>query len=254
MTDDPLSELLLDSVQVDRTRLAKALKDLLGIDMNTGAIVPKPGFGKLGAREKLVAFLLGVKASSLLRTGDPESVPAKNIPQQLGLPEGTVRPRLRELLEQRVISQSETGEYYIASHQIYGAIQQIEWDDAEDVVVNNLVGEKRDAEISDWLSSVLSNLPPDHLIAENGSYDQKITWAVIRLFKDGQPAVNETIRDHIRLNLSISPPSRQNTNRSLRRLVPKYLSREPSGQGRSLTYFPKPEVLKLFKNLLDTKP
>lgn len=249
MDKDPLSELLLDSVQVDRTRLARALKNLLGIDQNTGVVIPKPAFGKLGAREKLISFLLGIKASSLLEKGTPESVPAKDIPKQVGLPEGTVRPRLRELLNQRVISQTEAGEYYISSDQLNTAIQQIEWDDAEDEMVSNLAEEKREAEISDWFSSAVKKLPPDHLIASEGSYDQKVGWAVMRLFEERKPAVNEAIRDYIRLNLSIAPPSRQNTNRSLRRMTPKFLSREQAGDGRSLAYYPKPSVLGLFTDL-----
>lgn len=126
MTTDPLSELLLDATEVDKARLAKTLKDLLGVDSKTGLVVLKPGFSKLAARQKIIAYLLGRKASSLLGLGVAETVAAKEIPDQTGLPEGTVRPRLRELLDARYISQSEKSEYYIAQHQINMAIQQIE--------------------------------------------------------------------------------------------------------------------------------
>ena len=101
----------------------------------------------------------------------------------------------------------------------------------------------------DWVAKVLTDLPPDHLIREAGSEEQKVAWAVVCLARDGQTAFNKSIGEYIRLNLSIAPPNRQNINRALRKLVPKYLSREKLKDRKGLAYLPKPSIAELFSNL-----
>jgi len=126
MSQDPLSDLLLDASEVDRARLSKALGDILGIDTKSGQVVLKPGFSRLSARNKLLAYLLGRKAAVLLDRAEVESVAPKDIPQDTGMPSGTVHPKLRELLEDHLVSQTESSEYYVARHQVLQAISELE--------------------------------------------------------------------------------------------------------------------------------
>lgn len=100
---------------------------------------------------------------------------------------------------------------------------------------------------SNWISQILSDLPPDFAVSERGSEEQRVAWAVLHLVAAGSLAVNKSIGEEIRLKLSVPPPSRQNINRALRKLTPKYLSREQHGRG--LAYFPKPAIRELFANL-----
>jgi len=121
--NDPLKDLLLDADEVDRAQLAKALKNYLGIDSKTGRVVLKPGFKTLSTRNRVLTYLLGYKVSTLLGLIDSEEVAPKDIPNETGLPKGTVYPKLKELKEDRLISQSDSSKYYVAPHQILTAIE-----------------------------------------------------------------------------------------------------------------------------------
>lgn len=126
MTNDPLTNLLLDAEQIDRESLARALKDYVGVDSKSGKVVLKSGFNKLSSRKKMIAYLLGKKVSKLLGKIDNELAAPKDIPNETGIPKGTVHPKLRELSETRLVSQTKDGEYYIESHQILGCITELE--------------------------------------------------------------------------------------------------------------------------------
>jgi DNA-binding transcriptional ArsR family regulator len=122
---DPLSDLLLDSDEVDRTRLADTLKDILGVDAKTGKIVLKPGYHSLKTRHKVLAYLLGMKVAVLLGKAISEPVLPKDIQDGTGLPKGTVNPKLVELKEAKLVTQDKAGKYYVAHHQIAIAIDDM---------------------------------------------------------------------------------------------------------------------------------
>lgn len=126
MSQDPLADLLLDAAEVDRARLSSALSDILGIDTESGRVVIKPGFSRLSARNKLLAYLLGRKAAVLLGKVDVEAVPPKDIQRETSMPRGTVHPKLRELLQDRLVSSTESSEYYVAPPQFLQAIMELE--------------------------------------------------------------------------------------------------------------------------------
>src|SRR5437868_2364903 len=97
MTEDPLSKLLLDSEEVDRASLARALHEYVGVDNKDGKVVLKPSFNKLTVRKKLLAYLLGKKVAKLLGKVENELTAPKEVTLQTGMPKGTVNPKLREL-------------------------------------------------------------------------------------------------------------------------------------------------------------
>lgn len=122
---DPLKDLLLNADEVDRSRLAEGLKGVLGIDSESGRVVLKPGFQKLNSKRKVLAYILGCKVSLLLGLRKSEEIAAKGIKEATGLPTGTVNPKLKELKEERLVSQNDSSKYYIASHQIITGIEEI---------------------------------------------------------------------------------------------------------------------------------
>lgn len=126
MNQDPLMNLLLDAVEVDRARLSTALSNSLGIDVNTGQVILKPGFGGLSSRNKVLAYLLGRKAAVLLGKAEVEAATPKDVSRETSIPSGTVNPKLRELLERRVVSITESSEYYVAPPQLLPAIAELE--------------------------------------------------------------------------------------------------------------------------------
>jgi len=126
MNQDPLTHLLLDASEVDRAQLSRALSESLGIDAGSGRVVLKPGFSRLSSRNKLLAYLLGRKVAVLLDKADDEPAAPKEISEETGMPSGTVSPKLRELLRERLVSTTESSEYYVTPAQVLPAIGELE--------------------------------------------------------------------------------------------------------------------------------
>lgn len=61
--DDPLEELLVDKNEINRERLARVLRGLVGIDSESGELVIQPAFHELDSRAQMVALLLGKRAA-----------------------------------------------------------------------------------------------------------------------------------------------------------------------------------------------
>ena len=122
MDKDPLADLFIDAGAVDRQAIAEALKEIVGIDTESHRVVTKPGFGKLAPRQQLVAVLLGVKAAHLLGLIEKDGAQPSEVVAASGMPPGTVRRGLRELLETRLLSQDSGGRYLVAHQQVPGAI------------------------------------------------------------------------------------------------------------------------------------
>ena len=125
MPDDPLSKLLLDAQEIDREAF-RVLQDYVGIDSKSGKVILKASLIKLSARRKVLAYLLGKKVAKLLSKIDNELTLPKEISDETSIPKGSVNPKLRELLEKRLIKQTKEGEYYIHSHQILNSVNELE--------------------------------------------------------------------------------------------------------------------------------
>jgi hypothetical protein len=123
--EDPLEGLLLDADEVDRTQLAEALAGTLGVDSSTGRLVLKPGFNELDAARKILAYLLGGKAAVLLGKLESEAVSPALLSKETGMPRGTVNPKLSQLHEQRLVSKTKAGSYYVAPHQLVEALTRL---------------------------------------------------------------------------------------------------------------------------------
>jgi DNA-binding transcriptional ArsR family regulator len=125
MEPDPLQDLLLDADEVDRGALARALAGIVGVDKKSGRVVLQPGFSSLDTRRRALAYVLGAKVSTLLGLREDETVTPKELQQATGMPPGTVRPKLSQLKEQRLVSKTGEGAYFIAGHQIPAVIEDL---------------------------------------------------------------------------------------------------------------------------------
>lgn len=123
--NDPLSSLLTDAGAIDRQAIADALQDVVGIDTASHGVVTKQGFERLTSRQQIMAVLLGVKAAMLLGVSDQDGAGPSTVVSASGIPSGTVRRILRELLAERLVSQSSSGDYTIAHHQVTSAIRAL---------------------------------------------------------------------------------------------------------------------------------
>jgi hypothetical protein len=122
---DPLAELMIDATEVDRARIAAALKGRIAIDRATASAVPQPQFNDWDADQKILAYLLARKAAALLGVATDEAAMPQVVTAHTGLPAGTVRPKLRAFLESRRVSQTNAGAYFLAAPQVTHAIDAL---------------------------------------------------------------------------------------------------------------------------------
>src|SRR3990172_1040627 len=123
---DPLADLLIDAADLDRTRIAAALKGLVGINADDGRIVPLPGFRELKNRDRVSAILLAAKAAHLMGLADSEAIAPKDVPRLAGIPEGSAAPVLKELRDGTEVSQTDSQQYYLGDHGVLRAVEAIE--------------------------------------------------------------------------------------------------------------------------------
>jgi hypothetical protein len=123
-SDDPLLALVIDAVEVDRQRIATALRGVVAID-RTGSVLPARGYQPLNAQQKILAYLLGRKVAVLLELADQEAIGPKDLAASSGLAEGTVYPTVRKLHGERLVSQDVDSRYYLSPHQVGTAIDAL---------------------------------------------------------------------------------------------------------------------------------
>jgi hypothetical protein len=97
------------------------------------------------------------------------------------------------------------------------------------------------------VTKVSHDFPDLHRLAKEGNRDQHVAWAVAELFTREEEVNNISIRQIIKDHLAINPPSRQNTNRSLRNLTPKFIVRTKNG--RKYHYAPATSFSQIFVGL-----
>jgi len=123
--DDPLASLVIDAAELDRSRIAAALRGRIAFDRSTSAPVIQSGFNDWDTNQKILGFLLGRKAGVLLGVSDQEAVMPITVGSQTGLAPGTIRPGLRGLLQQRRVSQDNKGAYFLTAPQVIAALDTL---------------------------------------------------------------------------------------------------------------------------------
>jgi hypothetical protein len=122
---NPLEGLLVDADEVNLDLLASGLRPYVAIDSKTGALHFRPDYSSLQARNKVLVCLLGQKASALLGKTESEVSTPKAVEVATGLPGGTVRGKLLELKNARLITADGPGKYRVAPHQLGRALEEV---------------------------------------------------------------------------------------------------------------------------------
>lgn len=110
---DPLESLLVSNEEVNRELLAITLADRVRIDRDTGEIIPLPGWNTLRPRQRILAFLLAGRAAVALDVMSVASFLPRQVISGTGVPAGTVKRELREMIADRLVSQESSRAYYI---------------------------------------------------------------------------------------------------------------------------------------------
>jgi hypothetical protein len=128
---DPLDDLFVKKEEINRELLARLLVSYVKIyvDKDTPEIVLTKETQKLNIREKLLIYLLARKAI-VFRLGEEvytEYVSPMEIEKETGLKGGSIRPLLRQLLDERLVANdaNEKG-YYVPTHAIENIVEMLE--------------------------------------------------------------------------------------------------------------------------------
>ncbi len=112
---DPIDELIVSTDVVEganRRLLVDLLKPHVGIDPETGSIHFLKHPPDLSAKQHILAYLMAKLALASRKPSYGSAAGPKEIQEATRLPGGTVRPILRRLLDERVISQGEEGYFF----------------------------------------------------------------------------------------------------------------------------------------------
>ena len=121
---DPLEYLLADEDAFARETLASALAPLLKLS-RSGDLFLEPAFSKLKARQQVLAVLLGLKAAEMLGIRESAATTPGEIVELSGMAPGTVRPKLSELLRERLIVRRKEGGYEVPVSAANQAVERL---------------------------------------------------------------------------------------------------------------------------------
>ncbi len=125
-SNDPLRELLVEVVEVDRIHIVKVLKDYLRLNSKDGKIILQEKFSHLSIRNKVLAYLLGRKVSSMLEYEKSNAVSKDEIKFATGIIRGTLTPIIIELKTQELISRAKSEGYFISDNQMLYVVKELE--------------------------------------------------------------------------------------------------------------------------------
>jgi hypothetical protein len=132
MSDDPLDQIFVKPEQVEgenRALLAKMIFPFAGVSAETGEVHFKATADDLNSKQKIIVYLL----CRLALSTRPDTVFAvfaaavspKEVERGTDLPGGTVRPKLSQLVDERIVVKSGDG-YTIPSSSLKRAYKELE--------------------------------------------------------------------------------------------------------------------------------
>ena len=123
---DPLDQIIIKPEIVEgeqRALLAQLIFPYAGINPDTGDVHFKETADDLTSKQKILLYLLcRLALSARTNTTISAAVSPKEIEKSLIIPGGTIRPKLMELVGDKIVLKSKTGEgYYVNSGSLHRA-------------------------------------------------------------------------------------------------------------------------------------
>lgn len=125
--DDPLRKLLVDEIELDMYKLVSVLKGYIGIYSKDGLVIVQKNFNELNTRNKILAYLLGRKVSTMMKYEHPEIVEINEIKKTTGILRGVLMPICIDLKTEKLISRSGSSGYYISESQMLYVVKELEY-------------------------------------------------------------------------------------------------------------------------------
>jgi len=114
-----LESLFVSGKEIDEGLLVKILSPFLRIDQNSCSIIPNERWLQLNNELKIILFLIARKAMKLRGLPiDNEGATPSEIGEEIGLKGGSVRPKLRSLFEQKIISRTDDARYFVPNYSL----------------------------------------------------------------------------------------------------------------------------------------
>ncbi len=114
-----LDELFVSGKEIDQELVVKILSPFLKIDLNSCTIVPNEKWLELNNELKIILFLVARKAMKYRGLAiDSEGVLPSEVEKETGIKGGSLRPKLKQLLEQRIISKTDGGRYIVPNYSL----------------------------------------------------------------------------------------------------------------------------------------
>lgn len=118
-----LQDLLVDREELDRKLLAEILRPYVGIDAVRQEIVPKEDWRGLNSEAKALVFLLARRAMVAMPEVplEVEGALPREITAETGVKGGTLRPKLRAMAREGLLSQDSSGRYLVPTYAVLRA-------------------------------------------------------------------------------------------------------------------------------------
>jgi len=114
-----LDALFVSGDEVDEGVVADILSPFLRVDRDSCSIVPNERWLKANNNLKIMLFLVARKAMKLRGLAiDNEGALPSEIENDTGIKGGSVRPRLKSLLDEKVISRTKDGRYFVPNYSL----------------------------------------------------------------------------------------------------------------------------------------
>lgn len=112
-----LDDVFVDEEEMNEKELASVLEGRLKVGQNEGRLFYQSNFHDLKSDHKLAIVLLGRKAAEIKGVIEDERAGPKELTDETGMPEGTVKTALKRLRDNN-LAQSDNGEYWIPNPNI----------------------------------------------------------------------------------------------------------------------------------------
>jgi hypothetical protein len=119
-----LEDLIVDEATFDRDVLGSALLPYLRI-AGDGTFRPTEKWSSLNRRNRILAVCLAAKAAHVLEKRSVEALTASEVGELSGVPGGTARPTLRDLVDAHLLSQDAERRYYVAGMAVPAAVKAL---------------------------------------------------------------------------------------------------------------------------------
>lgn len=131
MSDDPLDAIFDTPEKLEgelREKLANMLIPFAKIDNTNGTFHSQKDWTKLNAKQKILIFLLARLALATINPKFQNGVAPKDIERETGLPGGTIRPKIMELVEERLVHKTKESLYlvHLSSHSLNNVLELLE--------------------------------------------------------------------------------------------------------------------------------